>query len=134
LWVDALWQQVTGFTVLGLSVVGLSMSLRKRVPTVRFGHFDWWRVLHIAMGVMALVALFIHTGLHLGTNVGLALVSCFLGILLLGSLNGMMALSEKHWRWPFMHRLGPSLRYLHIAVAWPLPALLGVHIAAVYYF
>ena len=134
LWNDKYWKQVTGFTLLGLSVVGLLMSLRKRINIKRFGEFAHWRMVHIALGVISASMLFFHSGLHLGENLNRLLMLDFLLVIALGSLAGLVV--------SLSHRLpaknAQSIRkfwsWTHILVTWPLPILLAVHIFTVYYY
>lgn len=132
LWNDKFWKQVTGFTLLGMSVVGLIVSLRKRITWVRFGKFVYWRFAHVTLGVLCMILLLVHTGMHMGANLNQWLAINFLTVLALGALTsstialghrltgGGQALLRKAWNW------------LHILAAWPLPALLAAHIITVY--
>ena len=90
LWNDKYWKQVTGFTLLGLSVVGLLMSLRKRINIKHFGEFAHWRMVHIGLGVISASMLFFHSGLHLGENLNRLLMLDFLLVIALGSLAGLV--------------------------------------------
>ena len=134
LWNDKFWKKVTGFTLLGLSVVGLLMSLRKRLQFQKLGMFAYWRLFHIALGVTCAVILLIHTGLHIGDNLNRLLMFNFLAVLIMGGIaSSVISLS---------HRLKPinatKIRsfwsWAHIVVTWPLPILLAIHILTVFYF
>ncbi|TNE77064.1 MAG: NAD(P)/FAD-dependent oxidoreductase [Gammaproteobacteria bacterium] len=133
-WNDKFWKQVTGFTLLGLTAMGLLMSLRKRLSWAWMGKFSAWRLLHILLGVACCVTLVLHSGFHLGANLNQLLMVNFLAVVLLGAvtssaigvghkLHGNNASSSRKW-----------LQWLHILVSWPLPILLTVHIISVYYF
>lgn len=134
IWNDKFYKQVTGFSLLGLSVVGLLMSLRKRLKFDWLGDFAYWRILHIVLGGLCAITLIFHTGFHMGENLNRILILDFLGIILLGSTAGLMI--------SVSHRLKPSQAmsirkfwsWVHIVFTWPLPALLGIHILTVYYF
>lgn len=134
IWHDGFYKQVTGFTLLGLSLLGLLMSLRKRIKNERWGAFAYWRLLHICLGALCALVLIFHTGFHLGENLNQLLIINFLGVLLLGATAGM-AVSMSH-----MLRPGSAMKlrkfwsWAHIIVSWPLPALLLTHIVTVYYF
>lgn len=138
LWNDKFWKQVTGFTLLGMSVVGLLMSLRKRIKnkslSQKLGAFAYWRLMHVVLGVFCAATLILHTGMHLGENLNQMLMIDFLLVLLLGSLaGGVVALS---------HRLSATSAqkvrqvwtWAHVLVTWPLPILLAFHILTVYYY
>ena len=134
LWNDKFWKQVTGFTLLGLSVVGALMSVRKRINSERLGKFAYWRLMHILLGMGCAVTLMLHSGLHLGDNLNRWLMLNFLAVLILGSLAGsVVALSHRLQPVP-ARRTVKFWSWLHILVTWPLPILLGMHILTVYYF
>lgn len=133
-WNDKFWKQVSGFSILGMSALGLLMSLRKRVKKKALGDFAYWRMLHIFLGVLCISTLVAHTGLHMGANLNRALMINFLGIVMAGSIAGVVfSLSDRLGA----HK-GKQLRsfwtWLHIFLTWPLPVLLGFHILSVYYF
>jgi nitrite reductase (NADH) large subunit len=135
LWRDGLWKQVSGFTVLGLFVVGLLMSPRKRITKLQgLGRFDGWRLLHILLGLLVVTALLVHTGMRLGSGLNLLLMVSFSATLLLGAIaTGLIA---------FEHRIGGAaatrLRrksvWWHILFFWPVPVALAAHVAKSYYF
>lgn len=134
LWRVELNKQISGFTILGLCVASLVFSLRKRVARIQLGNFDWWRVAHIALTVLAFVALGLHTGFRMGSQLNFALSLTFFALLVAGTLLAISIAYE--------HRLAPAqarrLRSLgmwsHIMLSWPLPALLGAHVLKTYYF
>ena len=137
-WNDGFWKQVTGFTLLGLSLIGLLMSLRKRIksPTLskKLGQFAYWRLFHVILGMSCAAILIAHTGLNLGQNFNRLLMFDFLAIVLLGALAGSI-ISLSHTL-STHHAAGVRrfFNWLHILVTWPLPFLLGTHILTVYYF
>lgn len=133
LWREASWKQASGFTVLGLSLAALALSLRKRVRKFTLGDFAWWRVAHAAIALLALLALAVHTGGRMGSNLNLALMSVFLGVTAVGAAAGGIVALE--------HRIGASTARLrrawtwaHLLLAWPVPVLLGMHVFKSYYF
>lgn len=137
IWRDGFWKQVSGFSLLGVAVIGLSLSLRKRIKWLKLGKFGWWRVVHAVLGVITLLILIAHTGFRMGANLNFALMAIFLGLSLAGAAAGVitaleangggrMAVMARRWR--------PVLTWAHILLFWPLPVLLGFHIAAAYYF
>jgi nitrite reductase (NADH) large subunit len=134
IWNDKDWKQVSGFSLLGLVLIGLLMSLRKRLGWTWMGAFFGWRLLHVALGTVSAGLLMLHTGFHLGENLNRLLMTSFLVVLVFGGLAGGVA--------GLAHKLAPAQaagiqkgwNYLHILVAWPLPVLLIAHIITVYYF
>lgn len=139
LFIDGTFKQISGYSLLALSAFAILLSLRKRLTWLRLGDFAGWRLVHLVVGVVALAALAAHTGFRLGENLNFALVCAFLATLLAGSVGGAIIAAE--------HRLAaiPAVRsrridprhiaiWLHILACWPLPALLIVHIATVYFY
>src|SRR5262249_33394061 len=66
LWRERLGKQVSGFTLLVLSLFALALSLRKRWKRFSFGDFALWRLAHTVVGTVTLGAVAAHTGLRLG--------------------------------------------------------------------
>jgi nitrite reductase (NADH) large subunit len=133
LWTDGVWKQVSGYSLLGLGVIGLALSLRKRWTRFSFGDYGWWRVAHVALGLAALTVLIAHTGLHAGQNLNFYLLVSFLALTKVGSLaSTVVALEARPSR--ASRRLKAFTTWAHILLVWPLPALLAFHILSVYYF
>jgi len=134
IWNDKSWKQVSGFTLLGLSAIGMLMALRKRLSWHWLGEFAYWRLLHIALGTLCALLLVLHTGLHLGSNLNRVLILNFLAVLVLGAATGAIVAISHQMKPARSRRLRKLTAWLHILVTWPLPALLGIHILSVYYF
>lgn len=134
IWEDSFWKQVTGYSVLALTVIGLLMSLRKRWRIFKLGDFNYWRIVHIALGVAVLAVLLLHTGLHLGSNLNMALMLAFLGVALTGSIAGGVVAFESRLNPLTAKRLRSYINHTHLILFWPLPVLLGFHIVSFYYF
>lgn len=140
--VDQLWQesflkQVTGYTLLGISTLGLLFSLRKRISWIRIGDFGLWRSLHGIFGVGTLVGFFLHTGLRLGDNFNFALALLFLLLNFVGAFTGFVAALESRLEGEWGKKLRawrPQLTNLHIWLFWPIPALVLFHVISVYYY
>jgi len=133
LWREGFWKQVSGFTVLGLSVLALALSLRKRIRRFTLGDFAHWRVAHALIAALTLAGLAAHTGGRLGSNLNFALMATFLGVIALGSVTGGVV--------AFEHRLGArgarlrrAWTWAHLLLFWPVPVLLGMHVFKTYYF
>jgi nitrite reductase (NADH) large subunit len=137
LWRDPSSKQITGYTLLTLSVLSMVMSARKRLSWFRFGHFGSYRALHTALSCTALALTILHTGMQLGANLNLVLMLTFISVALLGSLAGVATALETGgtglWA-KRARRLRPALSQLHIVLLWPLPVLVGLHIFSAYYF
>ena len=136
LWRDPVWKQTSGFTLLGLTTLGLLLSARKRIKRLRFLHYGWWCAAHGILGSAALIALIVHTGLRLGENLNLALMLCFLGLALAGAATGIASVVEaaSTTRAVRARRLRPWLTWAHIVLFWPLPVLIAVHVLRVYLY
>ena len=134
IWTDKFFKQVTGFSLLGMSLIGLLMSIKKNFAKKKLGDFAYWRLFHITLGVLCTFVLILHTGLHFGENLNRMLMIDFMAILVLGAVAGS-ALSLSH-KLKATHaiQLRRFWSWAHILVTWPLPILLGTHILTVYYF
>ena len=134
LWQDSLWKQVSGFTLLGLGVIGLGLTLRKRSKHVTWGNYGHWRMLHGALGAAALAVLLLHTGLQAGAGLNAWLLLNFLALALAGALAGMGTAYAAFAMSRSGRQLQRWLSHAHLYIAWPLPVLLGFHVLSVYYF
>ena len=132
LWRSGTARQVTGFAMLGLILVALALSLRKRWKRFRLGSMDLWRLLHGLVGLSALVLLVLHTGLRSGHNLNRALLVDFVAVNGLGAVVGVAFASDGGRR--ASRAWARSLRFVHASLMWPLAALLGFHILAAYWF
>jgi nitrite reductase (NADH) large subunit len=137
LWSDSLWKQVSGFSIATLTLLGLTLSIRKRWSWVRIGAIPAWRNLHAILGLGTLLGLFAHTGYRFGHNLNLALMSSFVAMSIIGAVAGVTCATEartfgrsavlaRRWR--------PTVTRLHLLATWPVPVLILFHILAVYYF
>jgi nitrite reductase (NADH) large subunit len=140
LWLDGIWKQVSGFTLLGLAVIAALLSVRKRwLPdwcARRLGSFGGWRLVHLATGVATLVALFMHTGFRLGDNLNLWLMTTFLTVCVSGAALGFGTALEHRLLADAASaaRLRGAAVWLHVLALWPLPMLLSVHVLSVYFY
>lgn len=134
LWRDSFYKQLSGFTILGLFGIGLTVSLRKRVKAITVGDYSLWRMGHIVLGVGALIALVAHTGFRLGDELNLLLMLDFLLIAIAGA-NASTVVANEHTMVPAQaKRQRRRWNNLHLYLFWPLPVLLGFHIFKTYYF
>lgn len=134
LWREILWKQASGFTLLGLALLALLMSLRKRWSRFRLGDFAIWRVLHTILGVGVLVALPVHTGGRLGSQLNLLLMVCFLGLMLVGGVAAAVIGLEYRIAPGIAQKMRGNWAWAHILLFWPVPVLLAFHILKTYYF
>lgn len=134
LWRDDFWKQVTGYTLVGLALVSLLLSLRKRIRRFTWGEFGHWRAVHAALGTITLVALVSHTGFRLGQHFNFVLMLNFLALALVGALAGAVTVWERRLSPVGAKRLRAFWTGTHIAMAWPLPVLVVIHVLMAYYF
>jgi nitrite reductase (NADH) large subunit len=135
LWRSGAYRQISGFTLLGLTVLASLLSLRKRVTRLSsMGAFPTWRIVHAALGVLTLLALAAHTGPRLGDNLNFALMASFGALNVIGGVAGALTALEQR----LGARLGRKWRAtavtVHVLAIWPLPALIALHVLSVYYF
>lgn len=134
LWTHALAKQLSGFTLLGLALLSLLLSLVKRLRWLRLGNFNGWRLFHAALGTLCIVVLVLHTGLQLGLNLNRLLMLDFLLLVLAGAVAAIATGKEARLSRRTGKRLRGVMTWTHTLLFWPLPVLLGFHILTVYYF
>lgn len=139
LWQDDIVGQWTGYGLLAVTMLAVLLGVRKRVrPLRRLGGYDAWRIVHLGLGFLAAVGLFLHTGFRPGENLNLVLFLAFSGSLVAGALAGAATGGDHLLR---ARGIGSAARpprrlpgWIHILLLWPLPPLLLVHILMVYLF
>lgn len=134
LWLDGLFKQISGFTILALTIIALLMSARKRLRWFKWGDFNHYRSVHLILGLLVIGGLLMHTGAHLGENLNQWLMLNFMLACLVGAGAGVVLAAEQKIGGAKGRRWRRYWGWLHIMVTWPLPALLGFHILSVYYF
>ena len=134
LWTENTWKQVSGYTAAAVMLAGMGMSFRKRWRRLKFGLFARWRISHVYSGLLLLVLLFAHTGLSLGQDFNRWFLLAVLATIASGALVGIFTVLENRRPHVFYHRLKYRLHWLHIGLAWPIAALLLIHILTVYYY
>jgi hypothetical protein len=131
LWTSNADKQVTGYGALAFALASLFPSLITRYKRYSWSEKPIFRVIHGALGVATLLALILHTGLHLGMNLNRMLMYNFLSLTLLGAgAGGILALTTQ--RTAAGQRA--ISRLAHSMLFWPLPVLLALHILAAYYY
>jgi nitrite reductase (NADH) large subunit len=135
LWIDSNWKQTTGFGLIALVAIGLLLSARKRLRWFRIGAYPLWRTFHGVLGALGLVALFVHTGFRLGSNLNLALMLALLASAITGATAGLLAvLAPRTDANGLAQRFGRMTRTLHDYAFWPVPILVAFHVFKVYYY
>ena len=135
LWRDSLFKQISGFSLLGLSLLISLVSVRKRLRKfVRLWDFAYWRVAHVVIGLLTIAVLLAHTGFRFGDNLNFYLMLVFSSLLLVGAMAGMVIGYEHNLSRRMAKQLRSYAVWSHIVLLWPLPVLLGFHIVKTYYF
>jgi len=138
-WLDHLWrngvvQQTSGFTLLGLCLASLILSVRKRWSRFRRGSYGTWRSVHVVVGALTLLGFFFHTGLRLGANFNFLLSAIFLLLVLLGACSGIAHAANGRSARLARLRIPTLVTNAHVLFFWPLVVFVAFHILAVYYF
>jgi nitrite reductase (NADH) large subunit len=136
-WRDGEGKKLSGFVLLGASCLGLLLSLRKRIRAMRRTSLTWFRLLHAAIGALALVVLLAHTGLHTGSNLNRALLFTFLAVVATGGMVGIATASAGRAGGASaaaLRRMRTWVMGTHWLFLWLLPVLVTFHVIAVYYF
>ena len=134
LWRDSLLKQISGFSILACIAIGLIVSLRKRIAKFTIGNYDLWRIAHVVLGIVALLALIVHTGFRFGNELNFILMLNFLFIAVAGA-NASTVVATEHHMVPAMAKKQRKLwNKVHLVLFWSLPVLLGFHIFKTYYF
>lgn len=134
IWYGSVYKQTTGYVLLGLIFFSGALSFRKRWKKIALGNLDNWRYAHTIMGLVALVALIVHTGFRLGENLSFALMMVFLMATLTGSIVGVFMSRNHHWTDIKLTQYRAWWSRVHYGLLWLLPALLIFHILSSYYF
>ena len=134
LWTDGFWKLASGYTLVGLCVLSLLLSLRKRIKRIQWGNFGFWRAAHAILGVSTLFILITHTGFRLGHNLNFVLMMNFLGLAIVGALAGLFTALETRLTTPWARRVRQLGTLLHIGLFLPLPVLIFFHAFKAYYY
>lgn len=134
LWRDNLSRQISGFSLVTISIMISVIAIRKRLRRFRWGEFSSWRNSHVILGLLIVATLLLHTGARLGDNLNQALMLCFIGVLISGGLLGGSIANEHYFTPRQARRLRITSLWLHLSLLLPLPALLIFHILKSYYF
>lgn len=140
--IDVLWRsdfarQVTGYSLLAVLLLGLVFSLRKRFSWFQFGSYGFWRSMHGVLGAAVILAMAVHTGLHLGDNLNFLLSVTFLSVAALGTFAGLLSSLESRLtgtRAIWVRAWRPRLTRIHLWLFWPVPLLIALHVFSFYWF
>jgi nitrite reductase (NADH) large subunit len=133
-WTDSWKRQISGFVLLGLTLISLLLSARKRLTRFKWIRFSSWRAVHIVLTTLVLAGLFFHTGASNYQGINAWLITCFWLAALAGILTTWLSLQESKRASMKIKRIKQGAITLHIISFWPLPVLLTFHILSVYWF
>ena len=134
---DSFYRQISGFSLLGLTLLAGLLSIRKRWGKLNFGQYKTWRLIHGALGLISLLILMVHSGFSAGRNLNLILFTCFSIINFFGFITGFASAFEffgMNRLSAFCRKWKPQITFIHMLAFWPLPVLLVFHIIQAYYF
>lgn len=135
LWRDSFYKQLTGYSMLALTVLSLSLSLRKRVRKIMWFDFQYWRSGHILLISLVFVLIPLHTGLRMGNNLNFMLMMSYTITSLTGLLTGWAVWMDSFPQskfYGFSRKHKRNIIWLHLVCFWPLPSLLAFHILKFY--
>ena len=130
--VELIPSDYTGYGILGLGVIGLLIALPRRYEWVRKLDSSTWRLMHIWLGILALVLLFLHTGFSMGGILTTILSIFFLMLFIMGAAAGIVIALQEKFSPAQTYIYKKNFKWLHILVSWPLPVLLLTHILSTY--
>lgn len=125
-------RRATGWMAAALSFAGLALPLRKRVDRAALGDVALHRAAHAAIGAGALGTVLLHTGLHLGARLNLALMLDLLSLSVVGALAAIVTARGGLTPSAAARRL--LVARVHVALLLPLPVLVALHALGAYRF
>ncbi len=133
-WRDNFAKQVSGYSLLALAVTLGVLGLRKRIKGFTWGDYSVWRLIHTIVGVGVLLGFLAHTGGHMGSQLNFYLALSFIAATLAGGVFAAVVAREHSMDSVRARKLKTGALWSHILFLWPLPVLLGFHIAQGYVF
>lgn len=134
LWREGLYKQITGFSIVAMVLIGLILSLRKRWSRFKWLQFSFWRYLHVLLGVLVVGTLFLHTGFRLGENLNAWLMITFTMLAIVGGMYGIFLSVQHRMDGMLAKQTREIFGWIHVLLAWPIPALVSFHVLKTYYF
>jgi len=133
-WLDGLNKQITGFVLLGLSLLAMSLAIFKRYVQKLKKVFSGMRFVHVVLGLLAVAVLLLHTGNLSGEGLNQWLLIDFIIVLTIGGLMSAWLSLEHKTSMSVASQFRKLFGWGHILAVWALPVLLGFHVLSVYYF
>jgi hypothetical protein len=127
---DPATQQLSGFGVVALGLLAMTLSLRRKLGRRMPGSGNFWRLIHSLLGVSLLAGLVVHSSGRAGQGLNGALSVATLAFTVAGAVLAF------GWRRapPQPAPVRRLLRPLHLLLLWPALGLMLAHVLAVYYF
>lgn len=137
MWFDTVWKQWSGYILMGLTTAAALLGMRRRIGFLRWlGGYDSWRMVHLGIGIFAVIGLFAHTGFRMGSGLNFWLMFSFSMSLVFGALAGLTTGGEHKLLEQGVGSAKAPPRtvphWLHVLALWPLPVLLLFHVLSVY--
>jgi len=131
---DDTHRQISGYLGISLIAIGLITSARKRLKSFMWGNYANWRLFHILVGSIALVAIATHTAVSMGNNLSFSILILFMAVLITGAFTMLVKVFIKAH--PNIELVGIEKRVnqVHIWMSLAMPAVLMSHILASYYY
>ena len=127
-------RQLTGYTGAALLLLGLGLSLNKRLKLPRFFSFNRWRILHLALVAAVGAVLLVHTNFGLGERFNAQLMALFLAATLTGLALSIAVVLEQGFFGPIARRWRGPLLTLHLLSMTLLFVYVPLHALASYYY
>jgi len=134
LWRNETIKQISGFSLLSLSVMISAISIRKRVKRVSSGSFSAWRLFHVISGIVILGVLVAHTGFRMGVELNFWLMLSFVVLVIFGSLSSLLVAYQHKLDNPMSRKTKSLMLWGHILLLWPLPSLVIFHVIKTYWY
>jgi len=131
---DNFWQQVSGYTTIGLVILSLPLLINKRLKMLSFSSYDTWRIVHVIVITLSTLSFLIHSNFGLGDNFNFQVMFIFLITLVSGTFISLFIYLE-HSIFDFiLVKLYPIWVRLHIFLVSIFFVFIAVHVTTVYYF
>ncbi len=127
-------QQLSGYTILGLLILSLTLVVNKRLQWGRFVSYEYWRVLHVGLILAATLIVLFHSHLTIGINFNFQLMMLFILTLFSGLFISLLVYYEHGFFDFIILKIKRFWLRLHIFIVSVLFVYIAVHITSVYYF
>jgi nitrite reductase (NADH) large subunit len=133
LWNNGLYKQISGFTLIGIVMLGLYVSVKKRLLKSN-RRYSLFRNIHVATGLTAVLILLAHTGASMGNNLNYLLMFSFMLAAVVGGMSGLVTSNPSMLGNRMGSRVRSFMSFIHILTVWPIPVVLVFHVLGSYYY